>query len=299
MEAPSRVRISMETADDMDELIGACRASSGVPMEIMFQAFCIPVHKLVEFIDAVTTNNLCNVCELYFNGALYMSEEHPGVTRAAQAHALAHLLRTCRTITHLTIVMGSFWDGSLEPIMDAIASPSASVTHLRMRNIVAYDRAATADTTGWTMSAAVQAMLSSNTSLVLLELTCATLRLHHDGARALCAGLAANRTLRHLTLYGDGADRYLGTTDMLCTHYERNYMLDTLIIIGNISCSVLRERTLAISSAHMKQREVIKLRTMCQAGRACANVAQSDLMAWLCQRAPLWVVVRVCELLRP
>jgi hypothetical protein len=36
---------------------------------------------------------------------------------------------------------------------------------------------------------------------------------------------------------------------------------------------------------------------MCQAGRARAAEARGDIMAWLCERAPLWVVVHVCKLL--
>jgi phage I-like protein len=38
---------------------------------------------------------------------------------------------------------------------------------------------------------------------------------------------------------------------------------------------------------------------MCPAGRARASDgARGDVVAWLCERAPLWVVVHVCALLR-
>ena len=37
---------------------------------------------------------------------------------------------------------------------------------------------------------------------------------------------------------------------------------------------------------------------MCQAGRARAADVHGDIVAWLCERAPLWVVVHVCALLR-
>lgn len=45
-------------------------------------------------------------------------------------------------------------------------------------------------------------------------------------------------------------------------------------------------------------RHVARTRVMCQAGRARAACARSDVAAWLCERAPLWVVVHVCALLR-
>ena len=46
-------------------------------------------------------------------------------------------------------------------------------------------------------------------------------------------------------------------------------------------------------------RFVARTRVMCQAGRARAVAdVQGDIVAWLCERAPLWVVVHVCALLR-
>jgi hypothetical protein len=45
-------------------------------------------------------------------------------------------------------------------------------------------------------------------------------------------------------------------------------------------------------------RFVVRTRVMCQAGRARAADAHGDIVAWLCERAPLWVVVHVCALLR-
>jgi hypothetical protein len=44
---------------------------------------------------------------------------------------------------------------------------------------------------------------------------------------------------------------------------------------------------------------VVRTRVMCQTGRrAHAADAHGDIVAWLCERAPLWVVVHVCALLR-
>ena len=45
-------------------------------------------------------------------------------------------------------------------------------------------------------------------------------------------------------------------------------------------------------------RFVARTRVMCQAGRAAAAGARGDIVAWLCERAPLWVGVHVCALLR-
>jgi hypothetical protein len=43
---------------------------------------------------------------------------------------------------------------------------------------------------------------------------------------------------------------------------------------------------------------IVRTRVMCQAGRARAADEHGEIVAWLCERAPLWVVVLVCALLR-
>ena len=47
--------------------------------------------------------------------------------------------------------------------------------------------------------------------------------------------------------------------------------------------------------------ELLRLRTLCMAGRACAadGASTSAVALWVSMRAPLWVVVRVCEMLQP
>ncbi len=47
-------------------------------------------------------------------------------------------------------------------------------------------------------------------------------------------------------------------------------------------------------------RFVVRTRVMYQAGRARAAGARhrGDIVAWLCESAPLWVVVHLCALLR-
>ena len=75
---------------------------------------------------------------------------------------------------------------------------------------------------------------------------------------------------------------------------------------GGLSCAVLRAcfamlMPVAFISAHILEphvRFVVRTRVICQAGRARAAGARGDIVAWLCERAPLWVVVHVCALLR-
>ena len=74
---------------------------------------------------------------------------------------------------------------------------------------------------------------------------------------------------------------------------------------GGLCCAALRAcfamfMPVAFISAHFLEphvRVVVRTRVMCQAGRAAAG-ARGDIVAWLCERAPLWVVVHVCALLR-
>ena len=74
-----------------------------------------------------------------------------------------------------------------------------------------------------------------------------------------------------------------------------------------LSCAALRAcfamfMHVAFISAHFLAphvRFVVRTRVMCQAGRARAVAdVRGDIVAWLCERAPLWVVVHVCALLR-
>ncbi len=45
-------------------------------------------------------------------------------------------------------------------------------------------------------------------------------------------------------------------------------------------------------------RLIVRTRVICQAGRCRVAGARGAPVAWLCERAPLWVVVHVCMLLR-
>ena len=75
---------------------------------------------------------------------------------------------------------------------------------------------------------------------------------------------------------------------------------------GGLFCAALRAccavfMPVAFISAHFLAPHVryfARTRVMCQAGRARTTGAHGDIVAWLCERAPLWVVVHVCALLR-
>ena len=87
------------------------------------------------------------------------------------------------------------------------------------------------------------------------------------GARAILASLKRNMVVAELDV-DDEADEDGLVYDELQSHYRRP-----------------------------RVRFVIRTRIMCQAGRARAVGARSEVAAWLCERAPLWVAVRVCALL--
>jgi hypothetical protein len=67
-----------------------------------------------------------------------------------------------------------------------------------------------------------------------------------------------------------------------------------LRVVGGIDCGT----ELACHYRVPHVRCIARTRVMCQAGRARAADARGDIVAWLCERAPLWVVVHVCALLR-
>ena len=58
------------------------------------------------------------------------------------------------------------------------------------------------------------------------------------------------------------------------------------------------DRRLAMHYRVPHLRFIARTRVMCQVGRALAAGADSCVVAWLCVTAPLWVVRRVCKLLR-
>ena len=67
-----------------------------------------------------------------------------------------------------------------------------------------------------------------------------------------------------------------------------------LRVVTGIDC----ETELACHYRVPHVRCIVRTRVMCQAGRARAAGSRGDIVAWLCERAPLWVVVHVCALLR-
>ena len=64
------------------------------------------------------------------------------------------------------------------------------------------------------------------------------------------------------------------------------------------TASAMQVRTLKVFYCVPHIRLVVRTRVMCLAGRARTAGAHGHVVAWLCERAPLWVVVHVCALLR-
>jgi hypothetical protein len=82
--------------------------------------------------------------------------------------------------------------------------------------------------------------------------------------------------------------------DALSRALARNFTMRRIPAVADLRAEFLRELDCAYRVPHV--RLVARTRVMCQAGRARA--ARCGAAAWLCERAPLWVVVRVCALLR-
>ncbi len=82
----------------------------------------------------------------------------------------------------------------------------------------------------------------------------------------------------------------------LCS-LKLNFVLRTLGGICEFGSPAL-EAELASHYRVPHVRCIVRTRVMCQADRARAAGTFGDIVAWLCERAPLWVVVHVCALLR-
>jgi hypothetical protein len=71
------------------------------------------------------------------------------------------------------------------------------------------------------------------------------------------------------------------------------YLYPAVFVLEGCGCMRIR---MHYSVVHV--RFVVRTRVMCQAARARAAGASGDVSAWLCERAPLWIAVHVCALLR-
>jgi hypothetical protein len=124
-------------------------------------------------------------------------------------------------------------------------------------------------------------------------------------ARARCAGVLCARGLFNcaLRVVGrrvldndiDGAGA--AVADTFLRSLKLNFVLRALDGIDDFGSPPL-EAELACHYRVPHVRCIVRTRVMCQAGRARAAGARGDIVAWLCERAPLWVVVHVCALLR-
>jgi hypothetical protein len=89
----------------------------------------------------------------------------------------------------------------------------------------------------------------------------------------------------------------------LAASVHSNYVLRVCYVSegdGDLSCTgraLWRELACHYRVPHV--RLVVRIRVMCQAGRCrAAGARRGEIIAWLCERAPLWVVTHVCSLLR-
>ena len=94
-------------------------------------------------------------------------------------------------------------------------------------------------------------------------------------------------------IYGAGA----AVADTVLRSLKLNFVLRVMDGIHAFDSPPL-EAELACHYRVPHVRCIVRTRVMCQAGRARAAGARGDIVAWLCERAPLWVVVHVCALLR-
>ena len=74
-----------------------------------------------------------------------------------------------------------------------------------------------------------------------------------------------------------------------------NFVLRSVAAFGPLEKHLFAEIEAHYRVPHV--RCIVRTRVMCQARRARAADVCDAVVAWLCVRAPLWVVVRVCALL--
>ena len=177
---------------------------------------------------------------------------------------------------------------------------------------------------------AIAAALSGNPRCGLRVLTLDNNDIGHVGASAIAAALAApdcpleelsldgnsirtegavalgealqrpNRTLTSLSVYNNDIGG-AGLRALLAAVTE-NYCIRRLAASGNHAggADARRGITAALGSRYRQAHVwlIVRTRAICIAGRAEPAPARGVVIAWLCASAPIWVVVRVCALLR-
>jgi Ran GTPase-activating protein (RanGAP) involved in mRNA processing and transport len=122
-------------------------------------------------------------------------------------------------------------------------------------------------------------------------------RIGEEGVARLCDALRINCALRSCSVLPDKVAQDNAMSGDADEHEGAVYLQRRVD-----ACLRLHAR---YCNGHV--RWVLRTRVMCYAGRAralgqrsrAATTASSSLASWLCSAAPMWVVVRVCELLRP
>ena len=87
-----------------------------------------------------------------------------------------------------------------------------------------------------------------------------------------------------------------GASEALLASLRLNFTLRVMPRVAVFGRALPAELAARYRLPHV--RAIVRTRVMCQAGRARAAGSRGDIVAWLCERAPLWVVVHVCALLR-
>jgi hypothetical protein len=128
-----------------------------------------------------------------------------------------------------------------------------------------------------------------------------------DGIVSLGAALRENQTVTRCCLHNRGdwavpqSEAWAGFSSAIRESLALRYVDAPCVDAATLA--ELRRRYRA-----PRVRLLVRTRAMCLAGRAAVAAAAGEegaaaaaagaAAAWLCVRAPLWVVVRVCELLR-
>jgi Ran GTPase-activating protein (RanGAP) involved in mRNA processing and transport len=185
-------------------------------------------------------------------------------------------LHHARALTHLSFRNNTIGDGATEELTAAIPR----LTLLQELSLGSY--------TASHFGAALARAWQSSCSIIQLEVGYVS----RDAATAWAEALGSGRTASIQILDIDYADSFKLQAAFVAALYTNM----TVRHIGNNDELLKKALNAAWRTPHV--RHVVRFRVMCQAGRARSAQGRGDLVAWLCERAPLWVVAHVCALLR-
>ena len=215
-----------------------------------------------------------------------------GLSRARDAlDELLHAVARNTTLTSLDVRNNGGFSGDTNGLMTLIAINAALQTLTIDDN-----RLGETDATQAAHASRIGVALSQNTTMCSLSMMRCV-----DGAAAtvpVIRALSTNSVLKALSV----APRYAASlSDDVSAALH-----DALIfkpLRARYICSVQSTGAWYPRSEHTYYYQphmhfIVRTRIMCQAGRARAAGSDGSIIAWLCERAPLWVVVHVCALMR-